>query len=523
MDKLTPPDPLDLDSSNVSDAWRKWKQRFELFSMASGLSTKDAGIQAATLLHVIGPDALEVYNTFSWEEADDKSKVAKILEKFEDYYIPRRNITWERHVFNTRNQHDGETIDQYVTDLKTKAQTCEFKDLKDSLIRDRIVCGINCDATRSRLLREPDLMLQKAVDICRANETTTSQMKLLSSDQTNTLSVIHGIRSQSTHSKQLQKVYCDRCGNWHAKQQTCPALGAECRKCGRRNHFAKVCRTKTTQPLHNYSIQKETPDDDFFIGTLGRSHEVKDWSVTILLNQQRTTFKIDTGAQCNVIPQWLYYQVCKDQLQPSSSSLVAFGGHKLHTQGKAKILCQHKDSDYLVEFEVIDHNVPNILGLPTCIEMNLVQRIDTVCNNHVTLFEQYCDVFEGLGCVTDVHYHIRTDPTKTPVIHPPRRVPITLRPKIQEELARMESLDVIEKVIEPTDWVNSMVTIIKPNGSLRICIDPHNLNQAIQREHYPMQTIEEVTTRMPGATYFSVLDASSGYWQISLKLQALHL
>ena len=48
---------------------------------------------------------------------------------------------------------------QFVTDLKTKAQTCEFKDLKDSLIRDQIVCGIHCgihcDKTRSRLLREP--------------------------------------------------------------------------------------------------------------------------------------------------------------------------------------------------------------------------------------------------------------------------------------------------------------------------------------------------------------------------------
>ena len=74
MDKLTPPDPLDLDGSNVSDAWRKWKQRFELFSLASGLSTKDEGIQAATLLHVVGPDALEVYNTFSWDDAGDKTK-----------------------------------------------------------------------------------------------------------------------------------------------------------------------------------------------------------------------------------------------------------------------------------------------------------------------------------------------------------------------------------------------------------------------------------------------------------------
>ena len=233
------------------------------------------------------------------------------------------------------------------------------------------------------------------------------------------------------------------------------------------------------------------------------------------MNRQRIMFKIDTGAQCNVIPQWLYYQVSKDPLQPSSASLVAFGGHKLHTCGKAKILCQYKDNNYLVKFEVVDYNVPNILGLITCTDMNLVQHIDTIGNN---LFEQYYDVFEGLGCVTDIHYHIRIDPTKTPVIHPPRRVPITLRPRIQEELERMESLDIIEKATEPTNWVNSMVTIIKPNGSLRLCIDPCNLNQAIQREHYPMQTIEEVTTRMPNATYFSVLDASSGKLFLTKKV-----
>ena len=345
-------------------------------------------------------------------------------------------------------------------------------------------------------------------------------MKSFTNDQTIDLPAIHAIRSQN---KQAQKLYCDRCGNWHMKQQVCPALGAECRKCGRRNHFAKVCRTKTSQPLYNYSIQKETPDDDdLFIGTLERAHQAKDWTVTILLNQQRTIFKIDTGAQCNVIPQWKYYQVCKDPLQPSSANLIAFGGQKLCTCGKAKIPCQHNGNHYLVEFEVIDHTVPSILGLVTCIEMNLVQRIDTV-NNHVTLFDQYYDVFEGLGCVTDISYHIRIDPNQTPVIHPPRRVPITLRPKIQEELARMESLEVIEKVTEPTNWVNSMVTIIKPNGSLRICIDPRDLNKAIQREHYPMQTIEEVTTRMPDATYFSVLDASSGYWQISLDQESAKL
>ena len=76
-----------------------------------------------------GTEALEVYNTFTWETDDDKSKVNKITEKFYEYCNPRKNVTWERHKFNTRNQQQGETIDQYVTDLKTKAQTCEFAEL----------------------------------------------------------------------------------------------------------------------------------------------------------------------------------------------------------------------------------------------------------------------------------------------------------------------------------------------------------------------------------------------------------
>ena len=90
-------------------------------------------------------------------------------------------------MFNTHSQRDGETTDQYVTDVKTKAQTCEFGDLKDSLIRERIVCGIRCDKTRWRLLN--------AVDICRANETTSSQIKSFTSDQINDLPAIHRIHS----------------------------------------------------------------------------------------------------------------------------------------------------------------------------------------------------------------------------------------------------------------------------------------------------------------------------------------
>ncbi len=79
-----------------------------------------------------------------------------------------------------------------------------------------------------------------------------------------------------------------------------------------------------------------------------------------------------------------------------------------------------------------------------------------------------------------------------------------------EELERMEKMDVIEQVVEPKAWVNSMVTIWKPKKKkVRIRMDPKELNAAIEREHYPMTTIEEVVTRMTGSKVFTTLDTHS--------------
>ncbi|KAF7648890.1 hypothetical protein LDENG_00150500 [Lucifuga dentata] len=73
----------------------------------------------------------------------------------------------------------------------------------------------------------------------------------------------------------------------------------------------------------------------------------------------------------------------------------------------------------------------------------------------------------------------------------------------------------ITKVEQPTEWVSSMVAVVQ-DGKIRICIDPSDLNKVIKREHYPMHTIEQVVSFMPGAKVFSVLDAKSGFLQIEL-------
>ena len=76
-------------------------------------------------------------------------------------------------------------------------------------------------------------------------------------------------------------------------------------------------------------------------------------------------------------------------------------------------------------------------------------------------------------------------------------------------------MGVISSVTCHTEWVSSLVTVVKPD-KIQLCIDMKNLNEAVKREHYPMKTIESVLTRLPEAKVFSTLDAASRFWQIPL-------
>ncbi len=71
--------------------------------------------------------------------------------------------------------------------------------------------------------------------------------------------------------------------------------------------------------------------------------------------------------------------------------------------------------------------------------------------------------------------------------------------QLKAELEEMEQQGIIVSVTTPTAWVSSMVVVPKKNGKLRICLDPKDLNRAIQREHYPLPTIEDVATRLHGS------------------------
>ena len=168
---------------NISKNWKKWLQRFEFYLTATGISAKEDKIKTSAFLLVIGPDALEIYNTFKFDNPDDNLKLEAVQEKLRAYCNPRKHVTYERHVFFTINQNTNETIDQYLKDLRNKASTCEFGDLCDSLIKDRLICGITDGTVRERLLRDSALTLTKSIDYCRASEVSKSQVKSLTEEE----------------------------------------------------------------------------------------------------------------------------------------------------------------------------------------------------------------------------------------------------------------------------------------------------------------------------------------------------
>ncbi|KAJ8898211.1 hypothetical protein PR048_003571 [Dryococelus australis] len=119
------PAPLTF-KDNVEAHCKTFKQNLEIYMIASGNNAKTDTVKIALLLNIVGQDK-------------DRQKYAKVIQAFEEHTTPKKNEVYERYVFDQRNQVEGEPIDQYIIDLKKLAKTCEFDDLEDFLIWDRIV------------------------------------------------------------------------------------------------------------------------------------------------------------------------------------------------------------------------------------------------------------------------------------------------------------------------------------------------------------------------------------------------
>ena len=180
------------------------------------------------------------------------------------------------------------------------------------MIRDKIVFSMKDKRIQERLLREVTLTLMRAVDICKSLEVTRKDVQTMKKGPVESTKVVYEVNSMSRvkhkpnpasamyqHNKP-ESMKCGRRGRQdHPKR--CPAWGKSCLKCGGRNNFAEMCRTKSVKEL----VQGDEKDDDlFFLDTLfiGNTEKAGEWHAVIRCNETRVKVKLDTGAATNEMP-----------------------------------------------------------------------------------------------------------------------------------------------------------------------------------------------------------------------------
>ena len=149
--------------------------------------------------------------------------------------------------------------------------------------------------------------------------------------------------------------------------------------------------------------------------------------------------------------------------------------------------------------------------------ISLDTKIDET-NLKAQIMQLYPDLFDGLGTIKNAVVHLDVKPDASPVVFSPRRVLDALHDSLKEELDRMESMKVIRKldINEVSDWVHALVLVVKPNGKLRVCLDPRTLNAVLQHNIHNAQRFIDIITQIQGFTHCSKIDANSRSWTIPL-------
>jgi len=157
--------------NNLAENWRLFKQKWRNYAIITNLSQQAREYQVALFLHTIGDETLKVYNGFKFDTPDAARTVDEIIDKFEIFVVGEINETYERYVFNRRDQLEGKSFEAFLTVIRSLVKTCKYCDnCVNSILRDRIVLGIRDVTTQQILLRERALTLEKTIDICKSAE-----------------------------------------------------------------------------------------------------------------------------------------------------------------------------------------------------------------------------------------------------------------------------------------------------------------------------------------------------------------
>ena len=546
--------------------WKLFKQRFQLYLLASEKEKKDESVKVALLLTAGGSDLLEIYNSFDFPtpaagEADPAKVLQTVLEKFDEYFAPRKNELASRYKFRKCLQRADETVDSYITRLRILIKDCNYEEHRDKELRDQIVFGCSDDKLRKKFFEADALTLRKTMELCVAYQASKKQMDVYK-EGAHSVETIQKVKQNSgTEVSDISTKFnkatlgaselsyslskkdrhkrdnirerprpirkCKFCGQEHVwAKEKCPAYGKKCTMCNKMNHFAIRCKNKNVNYVDakekivylNHESDSDSSGNSVEYLLKVSSRKDKLINTNIEIEGRMVRFQVDCGASVNVIP---FHYIPNATLMQCDTTLEVWTSSTIKPIGKCRLIirnCKNRKR-YSVEFIVVAEEYTPLLGKRTSEQMGLItvnyENISAM-NVQDDVMSKYKDVFnKDMGTFKN-NVHLTVDTSAEPMAIPSCRVPINLKDKVFEKLREMEKAKIIEKVDQPTDWVSRMVTAVKKTGDLRICIDPQALNKALKRELHPLPIIDDILPELSKAKVFSSFDLKNGYWHCTL-------
>ena len=290
------------------------------------------------------------------------------------------------------------------------------------------------------------------------------------------------------------------------------------------------------------------------------------------LSTPSVLLKADTGADVNLINRKTFDQPFDSKvLKPTPIRMENYGNSTVKVLGMFHAFLRWKDRVYKQLFYVTDcDRSPNLLSRDACYTLGVLKPCYTVerapsAQQHLApkplphqemkgsggklsdnsrkqsisqsqlkdcpltkqdILHVYSDVFTGIGKFPGMPYKFQLKKNMKPARHAPRKVPIHLQDAFHSEIRNLEKLGILEETKDVTEWMNSFVIMEKktPDVSnsqsdrkLWICLDPRDLNEALEREPYYTRSIEEIMARFHGMTRFTIVDFNKGYWMVELN------
>jgi hypothetical protein len=513
--------------------------------------------------------------------------VNEVIERYQFWsLLPGANEPIDAFVATLRSKalkcNFGDQVDRMIRDRIVF--TCVDRRTKEALIRTedldltkavRVCRAAEAARDSMRELGSSSVLSDPSVAAIVSHQSSSSRM--IASRDTHK-SRAERSSTPSTLPRGRQPGTCRNCASIHPPRQ-CPAYGRTCHACGRANHYSSCClskdggsrrgrsrrrrsRSRQSAAAHSVDAAADDIDNILHIGELVTVNTVASLNSIyrdLSINDTTLSCKVDTGAQVNVMSLAMFNSLCRrPALKPTRLRVKPFGTKKSLTPcGTAALSVFYNGRRLEADFLVLDTPDPALLGLEACLQLGIIKLDDaespsvavrppsvhaaaaeatddrtkaavvaamSSSSPPVTsqLIDEFADVFEGLGCILG-EYDITVDESVPPVIQPTRRVPLHLRPKLQQLLNDMERRGIIMKRTEPTDWCNALVIVEKKNVKLRACIDPVPLNRVVKRERYSIPTFDDVVAEMHGKKLFTLIDMRDGYWQIRLADKSSHL